>query len=82
MPDLVSAAILSHEAPVEPTNQISTETICLLQKETATPKPVCIFHIVTYVRESPFCNNLVFIEVTIFKKAGSKNYCIMQYITV
>ena len=43
VPDLVSAAILSSEAPVDPANEISNETLCLLQKETAVPKPVCIY---------------------------------------
>lgn len=41
MPNLVSAAILS-ETPVEPIDEISNETLSLLQKETAAPKLVCI----------------------------------------
>ena len=42
MPNLVSAAILSSQTPVDPVDEISSETLSLLQKETAAPKLVCI----------------------------------------
>lgn len=43
IPNLVSAAILSSEIPVEPVDGISSETLGLLQKETAAPKPVRMY---------------------------------------
>ena len=51
MPRLLSAAILSSQTPVETANAISANTISLIQKETATPKLVCIiifFCVATY----------------------------------
>ena len=41
MPNLVSAAILRSETPTEPMDEISSETLCLLQKETTAPRQVC-----------------------------------------
>ena len=43
MPKLLSAAILSSQIPVECANVISANTVSLIQKETATPKPVCMY---------------------------------------
>ena len=43
MPKLLSAAILSSQIPAEGADAISANTISLIQKETATPKPVCMY---------------------------------------
>ena len=41
LPTLVSAAILSRQSTTEHDHPISRETLRLLDKEVATPKPVC-----------------------------------------
>ena len=43
MPKLLSAAISSSQIPIEGADAISANTISLIQKETATPKPVCMY---------------------------------------
>ena len=48
MPVLVSAAILSSKTP-RTVDEISSETMRILAKETAVPKPVCVIVSVCFV---------------------------------
>ena len=51
LPSLLSAAILSSQSHSNLRNPISSETLKLLEKEVAPPKPVSILYYVAYTHE-------------------------------